>query len=257
MLLLERAITLLVLTATQLNLSRGQQRSSFCQTPQNGTVGERGIIRCDFMSDYVSLWWFEEINEREAVIYLDEGVKGGYNMEEYDLLRNGFLIIKNVSARHDMRYKVLLLDTDFFYEYVQFNVIGTANLNVSQGATTALPTTLSKTLKVTEIKVTEPMGIVTTMEMAEETTETKTSMSKTETGPATETLKLTPTYRVQENQIPPFIFIIFIIIIIIFLVVVVPLASVIIFKRLRSKRKNTNQKPVKYNAVRSDCNDKE
>ncbi|KAJ8037027.1 hypothetical protein HOLleu_17745 [Holothuria leucospilota] len=213
---------------------------------------ENVSLPCQTVTEESLIIWRRgsSVNKLHTILYSFYGNEVRDVNSETGINKTGHLFLFNVELYLEKVFVCIAIKNNDSNvgQIFKISVDGTANLNVSQGATTALPTTLSeKTLKVTEIKVTEPMGIVTIMEMAEETTETKTSMSKTETGPATATLKLTPTPRIQENQFP--LFMVIIIFIVIFLVVVVLLASVIYFKRLHSKERKIKKKSGNYNSL--------
>lgn len=100
----------------------------FCHSPQSGTIGKQGIIRCQVKPGYLEVHWFEEPNYENFVIMLQGNKRLGYKRDEYDILQDGSLIMNNVSERNNMIYKVVVVYDHFcdLGEFVTFDVIGSS-----------------------------------------------------------------------------------------------------------------------------------
>ncbi|KAJ8037021.1 hypothetical protein HOLleu_17737 [Holothuria leucospilota] len=117
-----------VLTAVQLVfLSRAMKRSNFCHSPQNGTIGEEGTIQCNVPLGFVGVYWFDGSNERNPLIRYEDNIISGQQIDQYNILMDGSLVIKTVSKGHGRHYKLVVIDKDFseFEEDIMFDVIDT------------------------------------------------------------------------------------------------------------------------------------
>ncbi|PIK46758.1 hypothetical protein BSL78_16356 [Apostichopus japonicus] len=109
----ERAIYIYFLVT--LLLSIVSANGNGCSPHVSGSCGESVSLPCDFDPSFEGVYWFEESDGEEPLIRLENGYKAGrgYESHEYDVLKNGSLVIKNTQFTNDQQYKVILLDSEF------------------------------------------------------------------------------------------------------------------------------------------------
>ncbi|PIK34724.1 hypothetical protein BSL78_28451 [Apostichopus japonicus] len=101
-----------------------------CASLQHGYLGKEGIISCNIDPDIDKVYWFIGTDDH-PFIRMESGdvIGSGYKSNEYDILQNGSLVIRNVQYKHQQSYKVT-----FQIEYevnlrVEFSVIGPTTSN--------------------------------------------------------------------------------------------------------------------------------
>ncbi|XP_071837529.1 cell adhesion molecule CEACAM3-like isoform X3 [Apostichopus japonicus] len=88
---------------------------NLCSPHVIGSCGESVMLPCDFDPNFEGVYWFDESDGEEPLILLENGYTDGrgYDSQEYDMLPNGSLVIKNVQHTHEQIYKVIILDNEF------------------------------------------------------------------------------------------------------------------------------------------------
>lgn len=86
---------------------------SACTSTQIFYFGRRGVFQCSF-EGYYAWYWYNTTDSKEATPFASYDVESGTTIdeafsEEFDLLRNGSLVINNVSLSHEHAFRVLML----------------------------------------------------------------------------------------------------------------------------------------------------
>ncbi|XP_071835940.1 uncharacterized protein [Apostichopus japonicus] len=79
-----------------------------CAPPKHGYLGKEGIISCN-IDQGMNVYWFNETDEyHHSFIRMEDGyiTGSGYKSNEYDILQNGSLVIRNVQYKHQQSYQV-------------------------------------------------------------------------------------------------------------------------------------------------------
>ncbi|PIK41522.1 hypothetical protein BSL78_21625 [Apostichopus japonicus] len=87
-----------------------------CFSPQYAEHSSEGYIRCTFPSAFRAVYWYDDVSSEDANPFLsyDNSVKtgDGYERGEFDVLKNGTLVINTVRLKHEKLFKALCIDND-------------------------------------------------------------------------------------------------------------------------------------------------
>ncbi|KAJ8049590.1 NLR family CARD domain-containing protein 4 [Holothuria leucospilota] len=84
-----------------------------CESPQYMALGKSGTIECSFQEGFHLVAWYNslDLTEGKTILQMVDGVKDGhgYNSGQYDVCKNGSLIINNVTISHEQNLTVAML----------------------------------------------------------------------------------------------------------------------------------------------------
>lgn len=84
--------------------------SESCHTPQYLEAKKVGVILCDFPEDMFGILWYNttDVLEKDPQVTFRDSVKGGsgYASGEFDICKNGSLVINYVSLQHETTFRV-------------------------------------------------------------------------------------------------------------------------------------------------------
>ncbi|KAJ8037451.1 NACHT, LRR and PYD domains-containing protein 3 [Holothuria leucospilota] len=102
-----------------------------CVSPQYLEIGTEGVIHCRFPLDFRSIYWYDNVTDEDAqpTLTYKDLVKGGpgYESGEFDIFRNGSLIIKRTSLLHEKTFKVIWFGANELYNVLHISAITTVS----------------------------------------------------------------------------------------------------------------------------------
>lgn len=105
-----------------------------CPSSIEGLFGQDILIGCNFVSPFNGVYWFDETDDDEPLIRLENGMKigRGYSSGEYDVTSNGSLVIRDAKWENSMTFKVILLDFEYEdYTFpIKMSILGKYILNL-------------------------------------------------------------------------------------------------------------------------------
>lgn len=82
----------------------GQKR---CNALQYLEIGEMGTIKCSVNGTFDAVLWYISNEEEAVAVFKESGKSGeGYERGEYDIDKDGSLVILNVTTQHDKVFLV-------------------------------------------------------------------------------------------------------------------------------------------------------
>lgn len=93
----------------------GMRSHASCDSPQYLQLGHTGTVNCIFQENYFGIYWYNtsDYSRNQPVLHYQNFVKSGigYTTGEFDIHRNGSLIINNATFQHDTTFKVAYVRT--------------------------------------------------------------------------------------------------------------------------------------------------
>lgn len=92
-----------------------------CEENQTVELGKQGIINCSFPATFHNVYWYDDLgaNSAPVITYTPKSSSKtgpGFENNSYDVLKNGSLVITNVTTWHQRGYKVTLETIQRKYE---------------------------------------------------------------------------------------------------------------------------------------------